>query len=150
MPEVRNPDMASPSYDPTMLQSSHEKLNGKYRSQTQTTTSTHTSPNSNSSLTNTNDRVVVRKSHDARLSSGSIFLRPERSESLAKTLMTRGSKLLRRQNSRSDSASLRTWQWLETPHDDMSTHDGHSANAPGDPRHNRMHSTGSKWRGFCG
>lgn len=141
--------MASPSYDPAIARSSNEDLIVKHRSRRQSTISTSTPLSTNSSLANTNNKVVLKKSQDARLSSSSLFLRPEKSESLAKTLMARGSKLLRRQNSRSDSTSLRTWQWLEASHDDnMSTCEGHSANALGDLRHNRMHSTGSEWYGF--
>lgn len=144
VPEVRDHTMAPPSGEPAILQSNKDAQIAKQRSRSQTTISNFITPSTNSLPANTSNRSVRRKSQDIRLSSGSIFLRPEKPESLAKTLMTRGSKLLRRQNSRTESTSLRTWQWLETSQDNMDTNDGHSAKTLGDLRHNRIHSTGSE------
>ncbi len=54
-----------------------------------------------------------RDLHDMRSISESIVSRTDRPESLAKTLVSKGYKLLRRQNSKSDLTSLRTMDWME-------------------------------------
>lgn len=54
-----------------------------------------------------------RDLHDMRSISESIVSRIDRPESLAKTLVSKGYKLLRRQNSKSDLTSLRTMDWME-------------------------------------
>ena len=56
-----------------------------------------------------------RDLHDMRSMSESIISRTDRPESLTKTLVSKGYKLLRRQNSRSDLTSLRTMDWMEQP-----------------------------------
>ncbi len=60
------------------------------------------------------DRSAPGISADRRsLSSGSIHRRGGSSDSFGKALMARGSRLLRRQNSKHDLTSLKTLEWLE-------------------------------------
>ena len=54
-----------------------------------------------------------RDLHDMRSISENIVSRSDRPESLTKTLVSKGYKLLKRQNSRSDLTSLRTMDWME-------------------------------------
>ncbi len=56
-----------------------------------------------------------RDLHDMRSISESIVSRTDRSGSLTKSLVSKGYKLLRRQNSKSDLTSLRTMDWMEQP-----------------------------------
>ena len=65
---------------------------------------------SSSSLTHMSS---PRDLHNMRSVSESIVSRSDRPESLTKTLVSKGYKLLRRQNSRSDLTSLRTMDWME-------------------------------------
>ena len=51
--------------------------------------------------------------HDMRSISESIVSRTDRPESLTKSLVSKGYKLLRRQSSKSDLTSLRTIDWME-------------------------------------
>ena len=73
--------------------------------------------------------------HDMRSVSENIVSRTERPESLTKTLVSKGYRLLRRQNSKSDLTSLRTMDWKEQ----SST--GNASRKP--PRHSRWQSTDS-------
>ena len=60
------------------------------------------------------DRYTPRTSIERRSSAGSVHKRGGSSESFSKTLMAKGSRLLRRQNSKSgDLTSLHTLEWLE-------------------------------------
>jgi len=59
------------------------------------------------------DRNISRISVDRRsISGGSIHRRAGNSKSFGKTLMAKGTKLLRRQNSKHDLTSLQTLEWL--------------------------------------
>lgn len=140
--------MTFPSSEPSVIQNCNEDLIGSCCSRSRTNASTSTLVDPNPSPTSTRNRAKDKKPDDVRLSSGSTSLYPEKSEGLAKTLMARGSRLLRRQNSKSDSTSLRTWQWLEASQGSVGACEGYSAKALGDFKHNRMHSTGSEWCGI--
>lgn len=84
-------------------------------------------------------------------SSDSIATGPERLENLAKTLLARGSRLLKRHNSSSDSASIRTVEWLGESEGKMGKHKSQSCLNPG-YGHERKNSTAgtrrmcSEWR----
>ena len=59
------------------------------------------------------DRYTPRTSIERQSSVGSVHKRGGSSESFSKSLMAKGSRLLRRQNSKSDLTSLHTLEWLE-------------------------------------
>ena len=58
------------------------------------------------------DRSTSNCSSDRRSVSGSINARASSTDSLGKTLMAKGSRLLRRQNSKQELTSLHTLDWL--------------------------------------
>lgn len=67
----------------------------------------------------------------------SVHTRAERSESFGKSLMAKGSRLLRRQNSKNDLTSLHPMSWSENDN----RHVQEMSNRP-DSRHSRVRSTG--------
>lgn len=92
--------------------------------------------------------VSARKStvrQHSGFSSDSIATGPERLENLAKTLIARGSRLLRRHNSTPDSASIRTVEWLGQSEGKMGKHKSQSCLNPG-YGHERKNSTAGKRR----
>ena len=58
------------------------------------------------------DRSTSNSSSDRRSVSGSIHARNSSTDSFGKTLMAKGSRLLRRQNSKQELTSLHTLDWL--------------------------------------
>lgn len=90
-------------------------------------------------------KPTVRRLQNSGFSSDSIATGPERLENLAKTLIARGSRLLKRQNSTSDSASIRTVEWLGGSDSKMGKHKSQSSLHP-DYGHERMNSTGDDSR----
>lgn len=58
-----------------------------------------------------------RRSQDVRSIAGSIQSRADRSDSMTKSLFSRGTKLLKRQNSKSNLTSLRTLDWVEASYE---------------------------------
>lgn len=88
-------------------------------------------------------KSTVRKLQYSGFSSDSIATGPERLENLAKTLIARGSKLLKRQNSTADSASIRTVEWLGGSEGKMGKHKSQSSLLPG-YGHERTNSTAGK------
>ena len=63
------------------------------------------------------DMSSRRRSQDARSLAGSIQSRADRSDSVTKSLFSRGTKLLKRQNSKSNLTSLRTLDWVEASYE---------------------------------
>ncbi|MCJ1304787.1 hypothetical protein MMC08_007600 [Hypocenomyce scalaris] len=63
------------------------------------------------------DMSSRRRSQDARSLTGSIQSRADRSDSVTKSLFSRGTKLLKRQNSKSNLTSLRTLDWVEASYE---------------------------------
>jgi hypothetical protein len=90
------------------------------------------------------ERPASWRSQDARSSSSSIPPSLERAESLAKTLMVRGSKLFKRQHSKTSPPSLRTLYWVVDTQNGMDKPGRQRGSLHRDSQHNRMHSTGSK------
>lgn len=88
-------------------------------------------------------KPLVKPIQNKRFSSSSIATGPERLENLAKTLLARGSRKLRRQNSQADSSSLRTLEWLDGSEATMRKNRSQISLLP-EGRHERMHSTGGK------
>lgn len=88
-------------------------------------------------------KSAAKPSQNKRFSSSSIATGPERLENLAKTLLARGSRKLKRQNSQADSSSLRTLEWLDGSEATMRKHSSQISLLP-EGRHERMHSTGGK------
>lgn len=86
------------------------------------------------------DRSTPRSSIDRRsFSGGSTHTRAGSSDSFGKALMARGTRLLRRQNSKHDLTSLQTLDWLEDTNGK-----GQPQEMPQRPgsRHSRMQSAG--------
>ena len=63
------------------------------------------------------DLSLHRVSHDGRSYTGTIHSRGDRPESLARSLFSRSTRVLKRQNSKFNLASLRTLQWLDNTED---------------------------------
>lgn len=110
------------------------------RNRTATTTSLPSDAYLN--FTVSNEKPAARETQ--RLSSsGSVIPHPERVESLAKTLIARGSRLLKRQNSKIDSVSLRTLEWLERSGTNMGKHKSQPPDLHPEYRRESMYSTGN-------
>lgn len=88
-------------------------------------------------------KPVAKPTQNKRFSSSSIATGPERLENLAKTLLARGSRKLKRQNNQADSSSLRTLEWLDGSEATMRKHRSQINLLP-EGRQERMHSTGGK------
>lgn len=147
MPTARrdNPEISrrfpTSSPDHQVLHGSKEGLRATHHSRSRTTAADFKSFNANSTLALSNDISGSRISQEITRPSSSIYLHRERSDNLAKSLMARGSKLLKRQNS---TASLKTWQWLETSHDGTGVYESQLAHSQDGLAHSRIRSTGSK------
>lgn len=88
-------------------------------------------------------KPAAKPTQNKRFSSSSIATGPERLENLAKTLLARGSRKLKHQNSQTDSSSSRTLEWLSGSEATMRKHRSQINLLP-EGRHERMHSTGGK------
>jgi hypothetical protein len=95
---------------------------------------------SNLSPALTIDRSTPRSSSSQdrhSFAGNSLYTNAKRSESLGKSLMAKGSRLLKRQNSKNDLTSLHPMNWSE----EDSRHVQEMSNRPGS-RHSRIRSTG--------
>lgn len=90
------------------------------------------------------DRPASWKSQDARSSSSSILPSLERADSLAKKLRMRGSRLFKRQHSKTSPPSLRTLYWVTDSQVGLNSSLEQWATLHRVSHHGRMHSTGSK------
>lgn len=87
------------------------------RSRSKTSGSTHPSLDIDSVPKLSKDVSSRRRSQDVRSIAGSIQSRADRSDSMTKSLLSRGTKLLKRQNSKSNLTSLRTLDWVEASYE---------------------------------
>ncbi|KAA6412046.1 MAG: hypothetical protein FRX48_04196 [Lasallia pustulata] len=88
------------------------------RSRSKTTTSTYSTLGMDSESKSSGDKSSRRRSQDVRSIAGSIQSRADRSDSMAKSLFSRGTKLLKRENSsKSNLTSLRTLDWVEASYE---------------------------------
>ena len=133
---------STPSPDPLLRKSKlwGSIANNYPRSRTATTTSLPSDVYLN--YTVSADKPAARDIQRIR-SSGSVTPRPERVENLAKALFARGSRLLKRQNSKLDSVSLRTLEWLEGSGTNMGKHKSHSPGLHPDYKRESMYSMGN-------
>lgn len=119
---------------------------GSHSNRPSSTSGSTTSLPYNASLAATipaHKKPAAKPSQNKRFSSSSIATGPERLENLAKTLLARGSRKLKRQNSQADSSSLRTLEWLDGSEATMSKHSSQVSLLP-EGKHERMYSTGGK------
>ena len=88
------------------------------RSRSKTTPSTYSTLGMDSESKSSKDKSSRRRSQDVRSIAGSIQSRADRSDSMTKSLFSRGTKLLKRQNSsKSNLTSLRTLDWVEASYE---------------------------------
>lgn len=109
------------------------------RSRSNSSMPSSTPHESNLSHAVTIERSTPRSSSSAdrhSFAGNSLYTRAERSESLGKTLMAKGSRLLRRRNSKQDLTSLHPMDWSEADN----RHVQEMSNRPGS-RHSRTRST---------
>ena len=92
-----------------------------HRSKSSTTIPTPKNVGLRLSPTSSVDMSTSRYSLDARSISSSLPFQTERSEGLAQSLRAKGSRLMRRQNSK---FSLRTLEWVESSDDSWSSGNG--------------------------
>lgn len=90
------------------------------------------------------DRPASWKSQGARSSSSSIPASLERADSIAKKLRVRGSRLFKRQHSKTNPPSLRTLYWVTDSQVGLNKSLEQWGSLHRVSQHNRMHSTGSK------
>lgn len=109
-----------------------------------------TSPNAttpstvNLSPSVSHDRPASWKSQDARSSSSSVSPSLERADSIAKKLRFRGSRLFKRQHSKTNPPSLRTLYWVTDSQFGVNKSLEQWSGLHRVSQHSRMHSTGSK------
>lgn len=100
------------SLDPLLATSNTGTLTPRNRPRSRATTVASFRTHAYASSTVSTRTPTLRKLPYSGFSSDSIATGPERLENLAKTLIARGSRLLKRQSSIADSASIRTVEWL--------------------------------------
>lgn len=100
------------------------------------------SPNgSNLSPSSSAETIPPRDFMDVRSISESILSKSDRPESLAKTLVSKGSRLLKRQNSNINLTSLRTMDWSDEFGRETGRNQVKELSARGASKHNRWRST---------
>ena len=92
------------------------------------------------------DMSTSRFSLDARSLSGSSTYQPERPTGLAQGLRAKGSRLMRRQNSKFNS---RTLEWLDDSDDRIERAPVQDFWSRGTPRHSRVRSAGNSMFELC-
>lgn len=90
------------------------------------------------------DRPASWKSQDARSSSSSLSPSLERAESIAKRLRFRGSRLFKRQHSKTNPPSLRTLYWITDSQLGLNKSLEQWSSMQRLSQHSRMHSTGGE------
>lgn len=90
------------------------------------------------------DRPASWKSQGARSSSSSMTPSLDRADSIAKKLRFRGSKLFKRQHSKTNPPSLRTLYWVTDSQFGVDKSLDQRSSLQRVSQHGRMHSTGSK------
>ena len=90
------------------------------------------------------DRPPSWKSQDARSSSSSVTPSLDRADSIAKKLRFRGSKLFKRQHSKTNPPSLRTLYWVTDSQFGLNKSLDQWSGLHRVSQHSRMHSTGGK------
>lgn len=120
------------------------KSNMSVRSLHCPTSPTMPTPSINLSPSASHDRPASWKSQDARSSSSSILPSLERADSLAKKLRMRGSRLFKRQHSKTNPSSLRTLYWVTDSQVGLDRSLEQWATLHRVSQHGRMHSTGSQ------
>ena len=141
-PMVQRDLVASASPRRSLLK---KKSNMSVRSLQHATSPTVPTPSTvNLSPCTSHDRPASCQSQDARSSSSSIPPSLERAESLAKRLRVRGSKLFKRQHSRTNPSSLRGLYWVTDSQVGMNRSLDEWASLHRGLQHNRTHSTGSQ------
>lgn len=90
------------------------------------------------------DRPASWKSQGARSSASSMTPSLDRADSIAKKLRFRGSKLFKRQHSKTNPPSLRTLYWVTDSQLGLHKSLDQWSSLPRVSQHGRMHSTGSK------
>ena len=113
------------------------------RSRSNTSTSSSPLEVTNTKQITSFDRSNPANSTDRRSSSGSTHTRGDSSSSLGKALLSKGSRFLRRQNSKQDQdlTSLRTLDWLEESERGRGDHVQETPHRR-NPRHSRIRSDG--------
>lgn len=135
------------SLDPLLAQRNTGSSTPRSRPRSRATTVASFRTHAYASSTVSTTKPTVRKPHSSGFSSDSIATGPERLENLAKTLIARGSRLLKRQNSTADSASIRTVEWLGESEGKMGKHKSQSSLQSG-YGHERMNSSSGKFQMF--
>ncbi|MCJ1265681.1 hypothetical protein MMC22_005561 [Lobaria immixta] len=133
------------SLDPLLAKSNTGTSTPGNRPRSRATTVASFRTNAYASSTVSTRKPTVRKLQYSGFSSDSIATGPERLENLAKTLIARGSKLLKRQSSIADSASIRTVEWLGGSEGKMGKHKS-QPNLHPNSGHQRMNSTDTNLR----
>ena len=90
------------------------------------------------------DRPASWKSQGARSSSSSMTTSLDRADSIAKKLRFRGSKLFKRQHSKTNPPSLRTLYWVTDSQFGLNKSLDQWSSLQRVSQHGRMHSTGSE------
>lgn len=119
------------SLDPLLARSNPGTSTPRNRPRSRATTVASFRTNAYANSTVSARPPTVRKLQYSGFSSDSIATGPERLENLAKTLIARGSRLLKRHNSTADSASIRTVEWLGESEGKMGKHKSQSSVQPG-------------------
>ena len=109
------------------------------------TSPTATTPSTmNLSPSVSHDRPASWKSQGARSSSSSMTTSLDRADSIAKKLRFRGSKLFKRQHSKTNPPSLRTLYWVTDSQFGLNKSLDQWSGLQRVSQHGRMHSTGSE------